>query len=152
MIKNKILNEVHNYFIEILGFDEKSSDAALNNKYIKVIEIKSKLQKNKEYDELDRFFKLPFSRNVIKTIKMPIKEKLILMQHLLIFFDFLHFKKKLHVAESKLEISCNIIDDFRQQYELALDEIYDLQGEIVILQLQRDLSDRQKYRQSNSTI
>jgi chromosome segregation ATPase len=95
-----------------------------------VIEIKTKLQKNKEYDELDRFFKLPFSRNVIKTIKMPIKEKLILMQHLLIFFDFLHFKKKLHVAESKLEISCNIIDDFRQQYELALDEIYDLQGEI----------------------
>jgi hypothetical protein len=83
---------------------------------------------------------------------MPIKEKLILMQHLLIFLDFLHFKKKLHVAESKLEISCNIIDDFRQQYELALDEIYDLQGEIVILQLQRDLSDRQKYRQSNSTI
>jgi hypothetical protein len=39
--------EVHNYFIEILGFDEKSS------------EIKSNLQKNKEYDELDRFFKLP---------------------------------------------------------------------------------------------
>jgi hypothetical protein len=35
MIKNKTLNEVHNYFIEILGFDEKSSDAALNNKYIK---------------------------------------------------------------------------------------------------------------------
>jgi hypothetical protein len=27
-------------------------------------------------------------------------------------------------------MSCNIIDDFRQQYELALDEIYDLQGEI----------------------
>jgi hypothetical protein len=33
MIKNKTLKEVHNYFIEILGFDEKSSDAALNNKY-----------------------------------------------------------------------------------------------------------------------
>jgi hypothetical protein len=32
MIKNKTLKEVHNYFIEILGFDEKSSDAALNNK------------------------------------------------------------------------------------------------------------------------
>jgi type III secretory pathway component EscR len=47
MIKNKTLKEVHNYFIEILGFDEKSS------------EIKSNLQKNKEYDELDRFFKLP---------------------------------------------------------------------------------------------
>jgi hypothetical protein len=28
MIKNKTLKEVHNYFIEILGFDEKSSDAA----------------------------------------------------------------------------------------------------------------------------
>ena len=27
-------------------------------------------------------------------------------------------------------MSYNIIDDFRQQYELALDEIYDLQGEI----------------------
>jgi FtsZ-binding cell division protein ZapB len=27
-------------------------------------------------------------------------------------------------------MSCNIIDDFRQQYELALDEIYALQGEI----------------------
>jgi FtsZ-binding cell division protein ZapB len=27
-------------------------------------------------------------------------------------------------------MSCNIIDDFRQQYELALDEIYDLQSEI----------------------
>ena len=40
MIKNKTLKEVHNYFIEILGFDEKSS------------EIKSNLQKNKEYDEL----------------------------------------------------------------------------------------------------
>ena len=26
-------------------------------------------------------------------------------------------------------MSCNIIDDFRHQYELALDEIYDLQGE-----------------------
>ena len=53
------------------------------------------------------------------------------MQYLLtFFFDFLHFEKKLHVAESKLEMSCNIIDDFRQQYELALDEIYDLQGEI----------------------
>ena len=38
--------------------------------------------------------------------------------------------KKLHIAESKLEISCNIIDDFRQQYELSLDEIYYLQGEI----------------------
>ena len=37
---------------------------------------------------------------------------------------------KLYVAESKLEISCNIIDDFRRQYELALDKIYDLQGEI----------------------
>jgi hypothetical protein len=47
MIKNKTLKEVHNYFIEILGFDEKSS------------EIKSNLQKNKEYDELDRFFKCP---------------------------------------------------------------------------------------------
>jgi peptidoglycan hydrolase CwlO-like protein len=46
------------------------------------------------------------------------------------FFDFLHFETKLHVAESKLEMLCNIIDDFRQQYELALDEIYDLQGEI----------------------
>ena len=33
MIKYKTLKEVHNYFIEILGFDEKSSDAALNNKY-----------------------------------------------------------------------------------------------------------------------
>ena len=85
-----------------------------------MIEIKSKLQKNKEYDELDRFFKLPFSRNVIKTIKMPIKEKLILMQHLLIFFDFLHFKKKLHVAESKLEISCNIIAINKTQIELKV--------------------------------
>jgi hypothetical protein len=27
-------------------------------------------------------------------------------------------------------MSCNIIDDLRHQYELALDEIYDLQGEI----------------------
>jgi hypothetical protein len=27
-------------------------------------------------------------------------------------------------------MSCNIIDDFRHQYELALDEMYDLQGEI----------------------
>jgi FtsZ-binding cell division protein ZapB len=27
-------------------------------------------------------------------------------------------------------MSCNIIDDFRHQYELAFDEIYDLQGEI----------------------
>jgi hypothetical protein len=35
MIKNKTLKEVHNCFIEILGFDEKSSDAALNNKYKK---------------------------------------------------------------------------------------------------------------------
>lgn len=35
MIKNKTLKEVHNYFIEILGFDEKSADAALNNKYKK---------------------------------------------------------------------------------------------------------------------
>jgi hypothetical protein len=35
MIKNKTLKEVHNYFIEILGFDEKSSDTALNNKYKK---------------------------------------------------------------------------------------------------------------------
>jgi hypothetical protein len=61
MIKNKTLKEVHNYFIEILGFDEKSSDAALNNKYKKMTEIKSNLQKNKEYEELDRFFKLPFS-------------------------------------------------------------------------------------------
>ena len=61
MIKNKTLKEVHNYFIEILGFDEKSSDAALNNKYKKMTEIKSNLQKNKEYDELDRFLKLPFS-------------------------------------------------------------------------------------------
>jgi hypothetical protein len=41
-----------------------------------------------------------------------------------------HFEKKLHIAESKLEISCNIIDDFRHQYKLSLDEIYDLQGEI----------------------
>jgi hypothetical protein len=41
MIKNKTLKEVHNYFIEILGFDEKSSDAALNNKYKKMTEIKS---------------------------------------------------------------------------------------------------------------
>jgi hypothetical protein len=61
MRKNKTLKEVHNYFIEILGFDEKSSDAALNNKYEKMTEIKSNLQKNKEYDELDRFLKLPFS-------------------------------------------------------------------------------------------
>jgi hypothetical protein len=45
---------VHNYYIEILGFDEKSSDAALNNKYKKMTEIKGNLQKNKEYDELDR--------------------------------------------------------------------------------------------------
>jgi hypothetical protein len=35
IVKNKTLKEVHNYFIEILGFDEKSSDAALNNKYKK---------------------------------------------------------------------------------------------------------------------
>jgi hypothetical protein len=61
MIKNKTLKEVHNYFIEIFGFDEKSSDAALNNKYKKMTEIKSNLQKNKEYDELDQFLKLPFS-------------------------------------------------------------------------------------------
>ena len=53
------------------------------------------------------------------------------MQHLLTFsFEILHFESKLHVAESKLEMSCNIIDDFRHQYELAFDEIYDLQGEI----------------------
>jgi hypothetical protein len=32
------------------------------------------------------------------------------MQHLLTFsFDFLHFETKVHVAESKLEMSCNII-------------------------------------------
>ena len=52
------------------------------------------------------------------------------MQHLLNFPYFHPFEKKLHIAESKLEISCNIIDDFRHQYELSLDEIYDLQGEI----------------------
>ena len=53
------------------------------------------------------------------------------MQHLLTFsFDFLHFETKLHVAESKLEMSCNIMDDFRQQHGLSLDESYDLQGEI----------------------
>jgi hypothetical protein len=51
------------------------------------------------------------------------------------FSYFRHFEKKLHIAESKLEISCNIIDDFRHQYELSLDEIYDLQGEIDELRL-----------------
>jgi hypothetical protein len=57
----------------------------------------------------------------------------ILLQYLINFStlsDFRHFEKKLHIAESKLEISCNIIDNFRHQYELSLDEIYDLQGEI----------------------
>jgi hypothetical protein len=49
------------FIVLILGFDEKSSDAALNNKYKKMTEIKSNLQKNKEYDELDRFLKLPLS-------------------------------------------------------------------------------------------
>jgi hypothetical protein len=136
MIKNKTLKEVHNYFIEILGFDEKSSDAALNNKYKKMTEIKSNLQKNKEYDELDRFLKLPFSlpqchQNNKNAHKRKARTNVILMQYLLTFsFDFLHFETKVHVAESKLEMSCNIIDDFRHQYELALDEIYDLQGEI----------------------
>jgi hypothetical protein len=35
MIENKTLKEVHYCLIEILGFDEKSSDAALNNTYKK---------------------------------------------------------------------------------------------------------------------
>lgn len=131
MIKNKTLKEVHNYFIEILGFDEKSSDAALNNKYKKITEIKSNLQKNKEYDELDRFLKLPFSLpQCHHNNKNAHKRKADTNATFTEFSDFRHFEKKLHIAESKLEISCNIIDDFRQQYELALDEIYDLQGEI----------------------
>jgi hypothetical protein len=43
MIKNKTLKEVHNYFIEILGFDEKSSDAALNNKHHRCLDKVLKL-------------------------------------------------------------------------------------------------------------
>jgi hypothetical protein len=45
----------------MLDSNEFTLDAALNNKYKKMTEIKSNLQKNKEYDELDRFLKLPFS-------------------------------------------------------------------------------------------
>jgi hypothetical protein len=118
MIKNKTLKEVHNYFIEIFGFDEKSSEAALNNKYKKMTEIKSNLQKNKEYDELDRFLKLPFSLpQCHQKNKHAHKRKADTNATFTEFSDFRHFKKKLHIAESKLEISCNIIDDcsFRQQ-------------------------------------
>jgi chromosome segregation ATPase len=73
-----------------------------------------------------------------------------------------HFEKKLHIAESKLEISCNIIDDFRHQYELSLDEIYDLQGKIdelvdeccqqkhIILTLNSKLSQIQKKYKTQS--
>jgi hypothetical protein len=121
MIKNKTLKEVHNYFIEILGFDEKSSDAALNNKYKKMTEIKSNLQKNKEYDELDRFFKLPFSLpQCHQSNKNAHKRKADTNATFTEFSYFRHFEKKLHIAESKLEISCNIIDDFRHQYELSV--------------------------------
>ena len=103
MIKNKTLKEVHNYFIEILGFDKKSSDAALNNKYKKMTEIKSNLQKNKEYDELDLFLKLPFSLpQCHQNNKNAHKRKVDTNATFPEFFDFRHFKKKLHVAESKL--------------------------------------------------
>ena len=121
MIKNKTLKEVHHYFIEILGFDEKSSDAALNNKYKKMIETKSNLQKNKEYDELDPFFKLPFSiPQCHQNNKNDHKRKTDTNATFTEFSDFRHFEKKLHIAESKLEISCNIIAINKTQIELKV--------------------------------
>jgi hypothetical protein len=111
MIKNKTLKEVHNYFIEILGFDEKSS------------EIKSNIQKNKEYDELDRFLKLPQCHQNNANAH---KRKADTNETFIEFFDFRHFEKKLHVAESKLVISCNIIDDFRRNLRSSGREIVEL--------------------------
>jgi hypothetical protein len=94
-------------------------------------EIKSNLQKNKEYEELDRFFKLPFSLpQRHQNNKNAHKRKADTNATFTEFFDFRHFEKKLHIAESKLEMSCNINDDFRQQHALSLDDSYDLQGEI----------------------
>jgi hypothetical protein len=77
-------------------------------------EIKSNLQKNKEYDELDRFLKLPFSLpQCHQNNKNAHKRKADTNATFTEFSDFRHFEKKLHIAESKLEISCNIIFTLR---------------------------------------
>ena len=40
------------------------------------------------------------------------------------------YETKLRETECELDISREIMDDFREQYEMALDELYEIQSEV----------------------
>ncbi|CAC5387755.1 unnamed protein product [Mytilus coruscus] len=113
-----------------------SSVAALILKYKKLFELRDKLQKNQKNDDLEHLLNSNF---VLPTDTSSIKQSNLNESTKRKFDTFVKFQREvsrlgtaIQNMETELESSSTIASDFKLQYEMALDEIYELQTEIDI--------------------
>ncbi|VDH89643.1 Hypothetical predicted protein [Mytilus galloprovincialis] len=113
-----------------------STVAALRQKYKKLTELRDKLQKNQKNYDLEHLlnsnFILPTNTSSTKQPNLnATKRKLDTFKKFQI--ELSKVGTEMQNMESELEISSEIAADFKLQYEMALDEIYELQTEIDVL-------------------
>ncbi|CAG2249561.1 unnamed protein product [Mytilus edulis] len=137
MSKHHTIHEIYMHILPNFKLESPpSSVAALRQKYKKLTELRDKLQKNQKNYDLEHLlnsnFILPTDTSSTKQPNLnATKRKL---------DTFRKFQNELSKVgtemqnmESELEISSEIAADFKLQYEMALDEIYELQTEIDVL-------------------
>ncbi|VDI06295.1 Hypothetical predicted protein [Mytilus galloprovincialis] len=137
MSKHHTIHEIYKHILPNFKLESPpSSVAALRQKYKKLTELRDKLQKNQKNYDLEHLlnsnFILPTNTSSTKQPNLnATKRKLDTFKKFQI--ELSKVGTEMQNMESELEISSEIAADFKLQYEMALDEIYELQTEIDVL-------------------
>ncbi|XP_076089448.1 uncharacterized protein LOC143059771 [Mytilus galloprovincialis] len=137
MSKHHTIHEIYKHILPNFKLESPpSSVPALRQKYKKLTELRDKLQKNQKNYDLEHLlnsnFILPTNTSSTKQPNLnATKRKLDTFKKFQI--ELSKVGTEMQNMESELEISSEIAADFKLQYEMALDEIYELQTEIDVL-------------------